>query len=173
MRSDDVTTSATVWADGDFPTGWKPRHPWVKLWSAASEITNTPGGVSEDRRRLMLMQPWTLPPAATGNTTDIVRSSAVTLKYHAHTDDILHTQTGSDHVTLRMTVVDIWSDNETLPTPIRFDVTFSQGGLATPVVQTYEIVQQAHAMRGPDSSALGVIEIEIDAVLCGRAMMGS
>jgi RHS repeat-associated protein len=172
MRSDDVTTSATVWADGDFSTGWKPRHPWVKLWSAASEITNTPGGVSEDRRRLMLMQPWTLPPAATGNTTDIVRSSAVTLKYHAHTDDILHTQTGSDHVTLRMTVVDIWSDNETLPTPIRFDVTFSQGGLATPVVQTYEIVQQAHAMRGPDSSALGVIEIEIDApvVQAMRAM---
>ncbi|MCO6465700.1 MAG: hypothetical protein J5I53_03700 [Bradyrhizobiaceae bacterium] len=172
MRSDDLSQSATVWTNGDFPVGWKNRHPWVKLWSAASEITNTPGGVSEDRRRLMLMQPWTLPPAATGNAGNVVRSSDVALKYYAYADDILHTQTGSDHVTLRLTVVDIWSDNETLPTPIRFDVTFSQGGLATPVVQTYEIVQQAHSVRGPDSSALGVIEIEIDApvVQAMRAM---
>jgi len=172
IRSDDLSKSATVWTNGDFPLTWKSRHPWIKLWSAASEVTDAPGSVSQDRRRLMLLQPWSLPPAATGASADLTRSSSVQLKYHAHASDMLHTQTGSDRVTLRLTVVDIWSDDETLPTPIRFDVTFSQGGLATSIVQTYEIVQQAQSVRGLDSSSLGVIEIEVDApvVQAMRAM---
>jgi RHS repeat-associated protein len=168
-RYDDARTESTTWGPQDFPTTWKLRHPWVKLWDAQSKMTHEgvmPGCSTEvryDNRRLVLMPKWELADPVSGCTTARSVDSKVHLKYHASSTDQLHTESSVDLGIMRLNVVELYLGDFAMPITSTIRVTFSGGGLTTPVVQEYEVVPLAYESRGSDSSKVGIFEFFLDA----------
>jgi|GEM_PF-4874220 len=168
-RYDDARSESTTWVPQDFPTTWKLRHPWVKLWDAQSKQTwdgVMPGCSTEvryDNRRLILMPKWERSGAVSGCTTPKSVESKVHLEYQATSTDQLHTESSVDLGIMRLNVVELYLGDFLLPTTSTIRITFSGGGLTTPVVQEYEVVPLAHESQGLDSSKVGMFEFFLDA----------
>ena len=185
-RASVTDTSAMAWAPGDIPsTGWTDRPPYVKIWNHQTEndqtftqavcyVPTVPAATTTyDDYRLRTMEEALVVQRLCANLGDgrtMEQNSTINLNYVANTGDYLHREAADiDDGHLRVVVTGL----SALEWTFLGKVTFSGGGLVTPVQLDYEFSRD-HVFDPVLADTFAIWEIPLDEdVLTAMKAMGT